>query len=203
MIIKPNQIQAFATPGAAWRWACDTIKRFGRKVTTEDNQDTKEIMNLVLQIENPATGWPIADSGWDLPALEVYFKKEILSGLNETGFDYTYGERIRGQEGEIDQLHLSIEKLKSNQTTRRAIMIWRVDTDNAKGFHPPCFIVAEFLIRGEALHLTAFFRSWDVAQAAPQNIYGLAKLLETVAINVGVDVGSLTIVAASAHIYII
>lgn len=205
MIIKPNQIQAFSTPGAAWRWACDLITSYGRNVETEDGQKTKEIMNLVLQIENPLTGWPIDGSGWDIPALDVYFKKEILSSDNETVFDYTYGERLRKftlPGIHVDQINILIHKLKENQTTRRAIAVtWDLETDNDQSFHPPCLIVTDFVIRGEALHLTAFFRSWDVAQAAPQNIYGLAKLMEYVAEAVGVEVGSLTIMATSAHIY--
>jgi thymidylate synthase len=49
--------------------------------------------------------------------------------------------------------------------------------------------------------MTAFFRSHDLAQAWPSNIYGLAKLLEYVANEVGIEVGSITTISASAHIY--
>lgn len=45
------------------------------------------------------------------------------------------------------------------------------------------------------------FRSWDVKRAAPQNLYGLSKLMEYVAARVGVPMGELTVFAVSAHIY--
>jgi thymidylate synthase len=199
MKINPNQLPSFSTPGAAWRWGCDLITKFGRPVTTEDGQKTKEIRNLMLQIDNPLIGWPIDGSGWDIPALEVYYNKEIILGVNTTDFDYTYGARLRSP---IDQVQVMIEKLRANPSTRRAIGVtWHIFTDNDQAFHPPCLIFIEFLIRGEALHMSAFFRSWDVAQAAPQNIYGLARLMEYVAGNLDVEVGTMTITAASAHIY--
>lgn len=196
MIIKPNQIQAFELPGPAYRWACDLIQRFGENVITEDGQATKEIRNLVLQVESPTVGWPIGGSGWDIPALERYAQTEILSPKNNLGFDYTYGERLGEQ---IEQV---IGKLKEEPNSRRAIATPWLRTHDIAMKHPPCLIVLDFLIRGEALHLTAFFRSHDIKQAWPANVYGLGQLLKHVADEVGVEVGSLTTVSVSAHIYL-
>lgn len=189
-----------STTGSVWRSALQLIETSGIKVLTEDGQETKELTNIQLHIKHPDVGWPIANSGWDIPALEIY-KNEIITSRNETGFDYTYGERLRT---DIDQIQLVTEKLKAHRTTRRAVAItWQPNIDNKPDFHPPCLIALDFMIRGEKLHLTTFFRSWDVGQAAPSNIYGLYKLMEIIAREVDADIGSLTIFACSAHLYIV
>jgi len=59
----------------------------------------------------------------------------------------------------------------------------------------------DFLLRDGKLSLTAFFRSWDCGRAAPANMYGLGKLLSYVAGEIWFPTGSLTIMAASAHMY--
>lgn len=193
-MIYPNQIQAFEAPGAAWRWACDVIKYHGQKVITEDMQATKEIRNLVLQVSNPQIGWPIADSGWNIPALDVYVKDQIFGTENPTGFSYIYGQRI------APRLDALIAKLKAEPESRRAVIsLWHESDYDIQ--HPPCWMVLEFLVRGDRLHLTAFIRSNDIKQAWPANAYGLVRLMQHVAGEVGVSVGSLTTISASAHIY--
>jgi len=194
MIITPNQIQAFDLPGAAWRYACDLIERFGQKVITEDGQTTKEIQNLVLQVKNPHIGWPIAGSGWDIPALDIHVADQILGSANRTGFSYTYGERI------APQLESLVGKLRANPETRRAVIsLWQESDYDIE--HPPCWMVLEFLHRGDQLDLTAFIRSNDIKQAWPANVYGLSKLLLHVATRAEMIAGSITTISASAHIY--
>lgn len=193
-MIATNQIQVFETPGAAWRWACDLIERFGKKVITEDGQTTKEIQNLVLQVRSPHIGWPIAGSGWKIPALDIYVADQILSSANRTGFSYTYGERI------VPQIDSLIAKLKANPETRRAVIsLWQESDYGIE--HPPCWMVLEFLYRSEELHLTAFIRSNDIRQAWPANMYGLSKLLLHVATCAEMVAGSITTISTSAHIY--
>ena len=193
-MIANNQIPIFSTPGAAWRWCIALIESHGSHVLTEDGQHTKEIRNMVLQVENPLTGWPIAGSGWNIPALDVYVRDQILGSENRTGFSYTYGERI------VPRLDALIEKLKEEPESRRAVLsMWRDSDYDIQ--HPPCWMTLDFLIRNDILHLTAFIRSNDMKQAWPQNMYGLAKLLEYVALGVGVETGSITTISASAHIY--
>lgn len=152
-------------------------------------------MGLAFRIENPLDGWPIAGSGWDLPALNVYAETEILAESNLTGFSYTYGERI------VPQLESICNRLRHYPSSRRAITTtWRPEVDSISQ-HPPCLIVLDFLIRGGALHGTFFFRSWDVGQAAPANMFGLGQLMKRIADEVGADVGEMTMCSTSAHLY--
>ena len=201
-----------STPASAWDWARKVIKANGQKVVTEDGQVTKEIDGMTLRILYPDVGWPISGSGWKIPALEEYYQNEIISPDNPTGFEYTYGERLRAWESheipdsynvKTDQVEYIIRKLKANRTTRRAVgCTWNPLTDEKPGFHPPCLMVVDFLIRNEALHLTAFFRSHDFGQAWVENVYGLWRLQDYIAGEVYAEVGSLSTFSTSAHIYL-
>ena len=202
-------------PADAWQWACGTIQSRGDLVKTEDGKLTKEIMNLMVTVLNPGEGWPIAGSEWDLTALNRY-SEQLLSHENP-GFDYTYGERLRGypisrwslnighfnsdRDLSQDQIQDIISKLRKNPNTRRAIAItWVPEIDN-KHHHVPCLQSVNFLYRQIRLHMTAYFRSHDFARAWPANLYGLNKLLQYVGKETGLTPGSITTISVSAHIY--
>ena len=223
--ILPNQLMAHRT-AAAWDYAKFLINNYGDKVITEDRKLTKEICNLHLTIMNPLEGWPINGSGWEMAGLNKY-AEQLMSGENP-GFDYSYGNRIReglapididrvareatmlrilGQEHArdhygVDQLAFAIQMLKDNPSTRRApIYIWEPSWDLGSKKHVPCLQLLDFLIRGGKLQCTAFFRSHDIGRAWVPNVYGLGQLMKHVADEVGVPIGSLTTISASAHIY--
>jgi thymidylate synthase len=213
--ILPNQIAAQQTAEQAWLWGKRLIEIHGDNVISEDGHMTRELLNLHLTILEPLSRWPIEGSGWNIEGLNKY-AEQLLSGENPTGFDYTYGERLRnwptwdqwydsGDSGfvKFDQIDQHVTtSLKEYPTTRRAIAVtWHPSYDGLHDSHSPCLIALDFLIRSGKLNLTAFFRSWDFARAAPCNMYGLAKLQERVAKEVDVPMGSLAIIAASAHIY--
>lgn len=216
MKIMPNQIPAHRTAAEAWQYAKQLIDSFGDKVITEDRKLTKEICNLHLCILEPLEGWPIDGSGWDLPALDRY-AEQLLSGENPSGFAYTYGERLTRYPDSIDDLFIlrdcynprkhtnqideAIKRLTKEPSSRRAVAITWIPYFDSYNAEVPCLQLLDFLIRGGKLNCTAFFRSWDCGRAAPANMYGIAKLMAHVGEAVGVPVGSLTIVAASGHIY--
>ncbi|MFA5408520.1 MAG: thymidylate synthase, partial [Bacilli bacterium] len=102
---------------------------------------------------------------------------------------------------ESSQIAYIIKKLNAEPTSRRAFAItYDPDLDMHED-SIPCLQLVNFLIRDGKLHLTTVFRSWDVKRAAPQNLYGLSKLMEYVTVQVGFPMGELTVFAVSAHIY--
>ena len=191
-------------PADAYRWLLSTIAAKGNLVRTEDGALCREVCNLGVTIQEPLVGWPVAGSGWDLPALDRY-AVQLLSGENPSGFAYTYGERLFAYGGlgehKTNQIWHIIRKLKAEPTTRRAVAPTWLPRHDHTAPEVPCLQIVDFLIRSGRLSLTAFFRSWDVGRASVPNIYGLGKLQSHVADAVGVPTGSLTIIAASAHIY--
>ena len=198
----------FRYPSDAWQWACGTIQSRGDLIKTEDDQLTKEVLNLMVTVLNPGEGWPVEGSEWDLAALDRY-AEQLLSPENR-GFAYTYGSRLRqypdsidgGYDGaDSDQLEYIICKLKENPVTRRAIAITWIPDEDRLNEHVPCLQSVNFLYRQDKLHLVAYFRSHDIGRAWCPNLYGLNKLLEYVGKEAGMRPGSITTISASAHIY--
>jgi len=213
--ILSNQIVAHQTAAEAWEWAKYLITAHGENVLTEDRKMCREVQNLHLTVLNPLSNWPIKNSDWSITGLEKY--AEQLMNPDPGDFSYTYGARLFDYETHyhanpdgtcsgpcigIDQIGYAIDKLKEHPTTRRAIAItWNPDID-PDSEHVPCLQLLDFLIRGGKLNLTAVFRSQDISRAYIPNVYGLGQLMKHIADEVGVPVGSLTTISASAHIYI-
>jgi thymidylate synthase len=182
--------------GDAWRSIMTHISLYGEDVITEDRKMTRELRNLIVEIEHPGEGYPIKGTGWSIEALDVY--AEQILDHNDKGFVYDYGSRL-AQDGQIDNV---IEHLKQDPTTRRAILSTRNRCQDMYEQHTPCLQIVEFLNRCGKLHMTCFFRSNDMRDAWPSNIYGLYALLKHVAESVGVEPGSITTHSVSAHYYV-
>jgi thymidylate synthase len=184
------------TAAEAWKAAMNTIEIYGNNIKTEDNQLTREVYNLVIEIEHPDQGYPIPKSGWDMAALEKY--AEQIMDPSDKGFVYDYGSRLANM-GQIPHV---IQMLREEPTTRRAILSTRVLDKDMVEQHTPCLQIVEFLYRNGKLNMTCYFRSHDIKAAYPTNIYGLNRLLETVARLSHMTPGTMTTVSCSAHYYI-
>ena len=192
-------------PADACKWLLSQIAAKGDLMRAEDGKLCREVCNIGVTIQEPLAGWPIPGSEWSsIAALDEYAEKEILSPVIPEGFRYSYGGRLFAYPCpgfDIDQISGAIDHLRECPTTRRAVAItWHPASDPDAG-SVPCLQLVDFLIRSGRLNLTALFRSWDCQRAAPANMYGLGRLLQHVGGAVGCLMGSLTIVAASGHIY--
>jgi thymidylate synthase len=192
-----THFQEVSNSSSGWNYATNYIYYNGNNVITEDHKHTKEVQNLIMEIKNPLVGFPIKNSGWDINALNVYAEQLLDFSYDCKGFDYTYNERMSRQIYYITKL------LKEHPTTRRATAyLWLPEKDLETNMHHPCQIVADYKLRLGKLYATHFFRSHDILQAWPTNVYGLAKLQEKICSDLEVVPGSLTTFSASAHIYI-
>ena len=172
----------------------------GHEVTDERGSRIKEYLNLMIVVKDPYTNRIPADISWNEERLEEY-AKQLITGENVQDFEYTYGQRLRNWNEQVDQIAYVIDKLKHNPTTRRATAVTWVPTVDTVVDEVPCMIIDDFKIRGDMVNLTTLFRSHDFAGAYPANLYGLSRLLEYVAGEVGVKPGMITSISASAHIY--
>jgi len=171
----------------------------------EDERGTriKEILSLQVVVEDPYQEMIPEEYSWNEERLEEY-AHQLLCGENP-GFEYTYGQRLRAWRladvPPLDQIDAAIRRLKESPPTRRATAVtWIPPLDSSRD-EVPCMIVDDFKLRNGRLHLSIFFRSHDFAGAYPANIYGLARLLQYVAREVGAKPGSISTTSASAHIY--
>jgi len=183
----------------AWYRGLELIYNRGRTITDERESSTKELLDLVVVVEDLEHDRIPAGFGWSEDRLIEY--AEQLMEDDAHGFEYTYGQRLRAWGKGIDQIAYVIEKLSASPQSRRACAItWMADVDTQRD-EVPCMLVADFKIRDERVNLTALFRSHDFAGAYPANLYGLTEVLRHVAKGAGVRTGVITTMSASAHIY--
>lgn len=188
----------FPVPHDAWQYGLSQIERYGHNVITEDGALIREVLNLRLEVANPLQGYPLKDSGWDLPALEKYASDLCEQSYDLKGFDYNYCERMSRQ------LYYAKRMLTKYPTTRRAtIYLWLPEKDLETSLHKPCQIVANYIIRDNKLYAVHFFRSHDIRDAWPTNVYGLGSLQKAIAEELVCEVGTLTTFSVSAHYYVV
>ena len=187
----------------AWHRGLNLIWRNGQEIIDERGTKIREILSLQAVVENPYVEMIPKEYSWNEERLEEY-ALQLLSADNP-GFEYTYGERLRGWSvgsgQRVDQIEQAIRRLKASPSTRRATAVtWIPPIDEIKD-EVPCMIVDDFKLRDGCLNLSVFFRSHDFAGAYPANLYGLARVLEQVAKEVGARPGSISTTSASAHVY--
>jgi thymidylate synthase len=185
----------------AWLKILRKIMRFGIERPSSYHDRQKEILNLTSVIYDEDPDIPkIADFfNFSVEELKTYYG-QIISSKKIDGVEYTYGMRLRDY-GSIDQIDETIQKLKKDRDSRRAVAVtWDVKKDSL-GNLSPCLMLVQAMIQDDRLFLTGYFRSNDMFEAWPKNAFGLRKLQYLIAREVGINAGSLTIISSSAHIY--
>ncbi len=86
-----------------------------------------------------------------------------------------------------------IKSLKHNKASSK-------DANKIAG-NVPCMILIQFTYRSKKLHLTAYFRSNDMFNAWPLNVFALRKLQFDFALRIGKKPGYLTTISNCAQVY--
>lgn len=181
----------------AWYRGLNLIWSNSETIMDERGSKIKELLDLMIVIQNPYVDQIPKDTAWNAERLEEYSKQLIFG--TEQDFVYTYGQRLRNWKG-TDQIDFVIRKLKESPNSRRATCVTWIPSKDTKSEEVPCMVVLDFKLRGE-LNLTAVFRSHDFYGAAAANWYALARLMEYISQQVGVTPGKIISVSISAHIY--
>ncbi len=192
------------TPIQAWMRVVDRIMRYGKTKGTDYGIEQRELLTITWSIAEPAAeesiDWP--DSLAELVGYtgrESY--REVLLNPERVGDSYTYGERLRKFDGKIDQLDHIIAELQQSTVSRRAFAVLSNPIVDSGSRNPPCLVFLQAIREGDAVHLSAVFRSHDIMKAALPNALALARLLTYIAEKISVRCGTLTITSISAHIY--
>jgi thymidylate synthase len=182
----------------------------------------KEISNLSFELLNPVDHYQVfnRERNFNLGFAEKFFAWMMsgdsditkLTGVNPNAKNYmaegelpdnfntAYGPRI------VRQLPRVIRLLKEDPGTRRAVIhileegdkvIWDVETK----LEYPCTHAYQFMIRDGALNLYVLMRSNNMVLTVCYDVWNTAKLLQHVAKEVGVDVGTLNFNCTSAHFF--
>lgn len=135
--------------------------------------------------------------------LEKY-RMEMLDGIMDfkigDGWDYTYHSRMRFWGG-YDQIGFAVQELKRDPYSRRAVVDIRDFWEDANSDDPACLQHLQYFIRNGKLDCSVLFRSNDLLEATFMNAYALICLQERIAGELGVEVGTYTHRANSAHVY--
>jgi thymidylate synthase len=205
----PGQRVVGDTLSEVWRGVLAECLRFGVAVPTHYGA-TRDLHNLVSVIRDPEASLTeiIAGEvfdlfGWGWEDVKGYARRLSTGELPE-GVSYSYGSRmVDGVGGEgVDQVAWMREQLAADPDYRGIYLTpWLPGADIGEGKGRPCLVGLLWRRQDGRLHLTATFRSHDLFEGYPQNAAGLACWLGDEAAAACLDVGTLTILSSSAHLY--
>jgi thymidylate synthase (methanogen type) len=187
---------------------------------------------LCIKVRNPLSEPRISPLFEFTPAMMEAYLPQILEVIpGNLGFEYLYSTRMKdffvpwcktqmngeetlewrgnGDGNGINQIDLIVEALKETESRRAVAVLWSPNHDPTTK-NPPCLNHVQFLIRKDPLYPTlparlkmrVLFRSHDIRGAYGANLYGLSELQKEVAAAVGRQVGHMTIMSNSAHVYL-
>ncbi len=199
-----------------WSRVVERIIRYGVIKGTQYGYQQRELIGVTWVISNEnaeqpnlalAADWP--DSlrqtvGAEETSIKEYFNV-FLSPEAPEGLAYTYGNRLMrypyGKEV-IDQIAEVIKKqLRASPDSRRTVATTMVPSIDKDSKEPPCLTQIQALQTNGQLHLLATFRSHDIFKAGVPNAFGLRRLQQSIADDLGFTLGNLQITSQSAHIY--
>lgn len=186
--------------GDAWLGVLKTIMDFGLVKGTDYAIKQKEILNLIT-ITNEDLNNLFLPEFLDITkeSIEEYVP-QITTNKSFEGVAYTYGQRFRSQ-FKIDQIEGIINDLKRNKDSRRAYATtWDPNIDSQSS-SPPCIDNIQAIVRNNKLYLTVYIRTNDMYKAWPLNAFGLRYLQKIIADELHLEIGTLTTISSSAHIY--
>lgn len=124
------------------------------------------------------------------------WKDMIVPGTNEVNSNYGYFWNKN------KQLTRTINILKSNKQTRRAILVhYDIDELDRYQYDTPCNNMLNFYILEDKLYLTIFARSIDLVYGFCNDQFTFAKLMEYVAREVDIKIGSMNWMITNLHVY--
>jgi len=200
------------TVADGWLELLHYILTFGKRVPTHYDQDTLEVMDLVMVITEQDPHEIKKSVPEFMPFMQDHVNDYIdglMSPDKKDDLTYTYGNLMRAHFG-TDQLLNTAKKMAKDHGTRSAVVSLWDAANPMKG--SPCLNHLWFRIIEGRLFMTATIRSNDMFQGWPENAYGLRHLHEWMRNMVlkmggehqddeGLGLGDLVIISQSAHIY--
>ncbi len=199
-------------PLQVWEDLVVRTMRFGAPVELR-NGSRIELLGAKAVILDPTEDAPTAlrSAGFS-PERFAAYQRAILEAELPDGVAYTYGNRLRGHFGasgapaptggaRLDTLAAVVDRLRADPQSRAAyVALWDtpLDLDGVGG--RPCLVSVFFRADGEALTLTATFRSHNLLSAWPENVHGLIAIQRFVAERLGVARGAITVFSHSLTI---
>ena len=197
------------TVSEAWEKSVLGCWEKGSEVSTEYGEKAKEVLGLLVVIEEPLSE-PRIHKGDLYAALKGSLQKyydEVLKGtldwaVKEGKIHYTYHERLFNYPPyEIDQISYIVEKLGKVRFSRRAQAVtWNPKVDMWVD-SPPCLQRVWCIIREDKLIMHTTWRSRDIFRAMHMNMLAMTELQKIMSEKLNVEAGAYFDFTNSAHIY--
>lgn len=193
----------------AWKESLKNIRSNGNKYVDTDKRGCVELQNLVIEITRPDANiekpldYLRGFNDWVYPS-----KQELVSTMfsrEKTPFyGYTYGKRMFNFAKQFDQINnYIIPLLTQDKNSRRGIIAFfdpLVDSKpNNKNVPGLLYIQVRILKNKVCLNIT--IRSNDIFFGWPSNLFQLWTLQKYLADRLGYQIGSLTTISNSAHVF--
>ncbi len=197
-----------SSPNVAKTWLrlLNEIQKYGRPKHTRYSKDNslKEILNLtaVITDENPDDIYFPEYLPFTRVELEGYYA-EMLTARQIPGVAYNYGKRLRKDLG-VDQIAAMKDLLKNRPDSKKMVattMDPARDWNEVNKGDTPCLVMVLGSVQDNKFFFTAHFRSQDMVHGWPRNTFALRKLQKDIADSAGMEMGSLTMITHSAHMY--
>ena len=205
--MKVGYIIRSPTVESAYNQLIPLIFTNGEKVTSENGQETLELLDCTVIINNPLLHFNSKKEPVRIPVSYPFGKQYIQKYIQQifygttTKFCYDYHSRLFNYRGDTNQIEYCIRKLQENINSRRAVAItWYPGLDTAVD-EVPCLQFIQFLVRNGKLFMKVLFRSNDALLAFPANAYGLMRLGLYVAEQLGARFDKYSHTSVSMHIY--
>lgn len=191
-------------PTQGWLKVMDYVYRFGRLTPNRFGGSTKECLGVSVTVSQDDIIYPHF-----CPMNDDQCDKYILDFISlSDGEDsaYTYSNRLRKYFSK-DQIANAIDKLIKSPDSRGVVInLWDSVSDlNSK--EPPCLNHIWLRLSQGKLYMIATFRSHDIFSAWYPNVVALRALQRLIMFKVAyvldtpIDIGEITIISDSAHIY--
>jgi thymidylate synthase len=206
------QNNRFKTPTAAFELAYHYINKHGDLFA-----GTKAIFNSSFTIENPLEkviitparkfnkeyanfefDWYLSGNrdAFEISERAKIWKNMMIPGTTNVVSNYGY---FWNKNNQLDRM---IEELKTNPTTRRAVLIhYDIEELDLYKYDTPCNLALNFYIQNGYLELSVFARSIDLFFGFCNDQYCFSKLMELVAERSGYKVGQMHWHITNLHIY--
>lgn len=115
------------------------------------------------------------------------------------GYKFSYGERIFGVGSSSP--YYNIKSLLERKPESKSATICLIREDDVLRGHVPCIATIDFKIRDGAINLYYFARSQDIFKKSYADNIALTQVQKRLAADLNLQVGFISGVIASAHIY--
>ncbi len=202
----PSEKMGFIVRGdtvkEVWQRSVRLVGTYGFLKESDYDEQQLELINLGMVVRNEDLDNPsmIGELGITKEELDSY-EETLLSELKPDGVAYTYGNRFRRFNTQVDQLEYMVDVLKKVPFTRRCVASLWNPLEDSKQDEVPCINLYQGMNQDGELYMTAYMRSNDVMNAFPRNIYGVLKIQDVICKRLGLKKGYVQVIAGSAHIY--